>query len=69
MTWAQRLKRVFNIAIGTCPASGGAVRTIACIEDLDVIEKILTHLDEKGGSAEASRRPPCRGPPQTGLFH
>ena len=68
MTWAQRLKRVFNIDIETCPACGGAVRIIACIEDPVVIEKILTHLDEKGGSAEASRRPPCRAPPQAGLF-
>ena len=35
---------------------------------LVVIEKILTHLDEKGASAEASRRPRCRAPPQAGLF-
>ena len=68
MTWAQRLKRVFGIDIETCPACGGAVRIIACIEDPVVIEKILTHLDEKGGLAEASRRPPCRAPPQAGLF-
>jgi hypothetical protein len=32
-TGAQRLKRVFNIDIETCPACGGAVRIIACIED------------------------------------
>ena len=68
MSWAQRLKRVFGIDLETCPACGGAVRIIACIEDPLVIEKILTHLDEKGGSAEASRRPPCRAPPQAGLF-
>ena len=69
MTWAQRLKRVFGIDIETCPTCGGAVRIIACIEDPVVIEKILTHLDGKGGAAEATRRPPCRAPPpQTGLF-
>ncbi len=69
MTWAQRLKRVFNIDIETCPACGGAVRIIACIEDPEVIEKILTHLDEKDARPEATtRRPPCRAPPQTGLF-
>ncbi len=33
-----------------------------------VIEKILNHLDEKGTSANGSRRPPCRAPPQAGLF-
>jgi hypothetical protein len=49
MTWAQRLKRVFGIDIQTCAACGGAVRIIACIEDPEVIEKILAHLDAKGG--------------------
>jgi len=33
MTWAQRLKRVFNIDIETCSVCGGAMRIIACIED------------------------------------
>jgi hypothetical protein len=51
MTWAQRLNRVFGIDIETCPVCGGAVRVIACIEDTDVIEKILTHLDVKGGES------------------
>jgi hypothetical protein len=68
MTWAQRLKRVFGIDIETCPACGGAVRIIASIEDPDVIEKILTHLDVKAPEPEATRRPPCRAPPQRGLF-
>jgi hypothetical protein len=40
MTWAQRLKRVFGIDIETCPACGGAMRIIACIEDPVVIKKI-----------------------------
>ena len=68
MTWAQRLKRVFNIDIETCRACGAAVRIIACIEDPVVIEKILTHLDTKDGSGEAARLPPCRAPPQADLF-
>jgi hypothetical protein len=29
MTWAQRLKRVFNIDIETCRECGGAVKVIA----------------------------------------
>ena len=78
MSWAQRLKRVFNIDIETCQACGGAVRIIACIEDPIVIEKIpslgpgtvppcttsLTHLDKKDPSEEPSLIPPCRAPPQ-----
>jgi len=67
-TWAQRLKRVFNIDIEPCPAFGGAVRITACLAGSKVIEKILTHLDAKGAEPKASRRPPCRAPPQTRLF-
>ena len=47
MTWAQRLKRVFNIDVATCEHCGSAARVIACIEDPDVIDKILTHLNLK----------------------
>ncbi|MHC4092902.1 MAG: transposase [Planctomycetota bacterium] len=68
MTWAQRLKRVFNIDIQTCRACGGAVRIIAYIEDPVVIEKILTHLDTKNTSPQPPRLPPSRAPPQAGLF-
>jgi len=68
MTWAQRLKRVFGIDIETCAACGGAMRIIACIEDPDVIEKTLTHLDSKAPQSEGTWRPPCRAPPQRGLL-
>ncbi len=68
MTWAQRLKRVFGIDIETCPACGGALRIIAGIEDPVVIQKILTHLDTQDTSAEPSRWPPARAPPQASLF-
>ena len=68
MTWAQRLKRVFNIDIETCSHCGGDVRIIACIEDPAVIAKILAHLDEKTATAETARLPQCRAPPQHGLF-
>ena len=68
MTWGQRLKRVFNIDIETCPKCGGTVKVIASIEDPAVIDKILAHLNQNSTSIEASRLPPCRGPPQAGLF-
>lgn len=64
MTWAQRLKRDFGIDIETCSACGGAARIIACIEDPNVIEKILTHLDANAPELDATRRPPVRTPPQ-----
>ena len=68
MTWAQRLKRVFNIDIETCKTCGGHLKIIACIEDPVVIEKIVTHLERKDASAAAARLPPCRAPPQAALF-
>ncbi len=66
--WAQRLKRVFNIDIETCSACGGAVKVIAYIEDPVVIEKILTHLNEKAATAAMGLSPQVRAPPQAGLF-
>ena len=57
MSWAQRLKRVFNIDIDieVCDRCGGSVKVIACIEDQDVIDSILAHLREKGQSKEQGR--------------
>jgi len=73
MTWAQRLKRVFNIDIETCSECGGAVKIIACIEDPVVIAKILSHLEGKAasarqGSAGQGLLPESRAPPQPDLF-
>lgn len=53
LTWAQRLKRVFNIDITTCPLCGGTMRVIADITDPDIIQKILDHI----------RGPPRSRPP------
>ena len=68
ITWAERLKRVFNIDIETCTECGGAVKVIACIEDPVVIKKILDHLKDKGASKEAKQLPESRAPPQVSLF-
>ena len=51
MTWAQRLKLVFNIDIETCSKCVGAVKVIASIEDPAVINTILDHLNEKAATA------------------
>ena len=67
MTWAQRLKRVFNIDIQTCSACGGAVKVIACIQDPAVIDKILTHLQQKAIPGPKDLLPQSRAPP-AGLF-
>jgi hypothetical protein len=44
LTWAQRLKRVFNIDIALCPLCGGTMRVVADITDPDVIQRILDHI-------------------------
>ena len=68
MTWAQRLKRVFNIDIETCRECGGAMKVIACIEDPVVIKKILIYLVDKALSAKPVPLPESRAPPQAHLF-
>jgi hypothetical protein len=83
MTWAQRLKRVFNIDIETCNHCGGAVKIIACIEDPAVIEttawmqeveqrmeqlpKILAHLNKQTAAAKPAPLHESRAPPQAVL--
>jgi hypothetical protein len=70
MTWAQRLKRVFDIDVETCSKCGGDVRIIASIEDPVVIQKILAHLDNTASSVATALRPDCRASPSLpiGLF-
>ena len=65
MTWARRLKRVFNIDITECEKCKGSVKVIACIEDPVVIEKILNHLKAKETteSLPSTQLPPPRPPP------
>ena len=68
MTWAQRLKRVFDIDIETCSECGGDVNIIASIEDPAVIHKILAHLDDNATSAATAWLPDCRASPVVELF-
>ena len=61
MTWAVRLKRVFNIDMNICEACGGAVKVVACVDDPVVINKILSHLqmtEDDKILLPASRVPP-----------
>ena len=69
MTWAQRLKRVFNIDVSVCPKCGGDSRVIACIEDQAVIDKILAHFMKKGALPPPPELlPATRASPDTGWF-
>jgi hypothetical protein len=62
MSWMQRLKRVFTIDIETCPQCGGKLRVIACIEDPQLIRKILGHV----GKRDELTGIEARGPPERG---
>ena len=63
MSWAQRLKRVFDIDIETCEGCGSTVRIIAAIDDPAVIRSILDHLEKRGALPNAYHRPTARAPP------
>jgi hypothetical protein len=67
MSWAQRLTRVFNIDIEVCGRCGGAVKVNACIEDQDVIDKILADLRDMDPTSSTLPLliPPSRAPPGT----
>jgi len=57
LSWAQLLKRVFDLDMAACVHCGGPVTHIATIEDPAVIAKILAHLD-------LPTKAPPRGPAQ-----
>ena len=45
---------------GVCSKCGGSVRVIACIDDQDIIDRILAHLRDKKSTSPA--RPPLAPP-------
>ena len=57
-SWAQLIKRVYEVDPLLCPKCGGEMRIIAFIIDHDVVDAILRHL------AKAEAKSP-RGPPGT----
>ncbi len=56
LTWAQRLKRVFEIDITVCPHCGGTLRFIADVTDPEVIRTILEHLQQRAPPGLSPRR-------------
>jgi len=48
MSWAQRLKRVFNIDVNACGHCGGRLRIVASIEEPTAIRAILAHFAKHG---------------------
>ena len=69
MSWAKRLKRVFNIDVTVCRHCQGAVRIIACIEDAQVIKRVLAHINRKQEPLErVMAGAGIRAPPTDSIF-
>ena len=67
MTWAQRLKRVFNIDSENCSECGSHLNVIASMEDPEVIKQILDLRDRKVQAESPLLLPEGRAPPSIGL--
>lgn len=65
LSWAELLKRVFEIDLSNCPDCGGGLKFIAAIMERSVVEKILTHLNLP--TTPATFHPP-RAPPQEAFW-
>ena len=59
-TWANLMRRAFDLDVLACPRCGGRMSLIATIDDPRVIRKILSHL---GLPTEVPQPRPCRPPP------
>ncbi len=57
------LKRVFAIDVETCPECGGKLRIIACMEDPQVMAKILGQVR----SREEKKAIEARAPPRSAV--
>jgi len=66
-SWAERLKRVFDIDISVCPLCGGTLRVIADVTDPEAIRTILAHLRQRAPPDAGRRQRPGQGP-QNDLF-
>ena len=55
-SWAQLIKRVYEVDPLVCPSCGGEMRIIAFIIDHDVVDVNLKHLSK--AEMQVPRRPP-----------
>ena len=63
MTWAQCLKRAFNIDVSTCGHCGGTLWIVVSIEQPPVIRAILAHFEKHGALEKVHYRQAARAPP------
>ncbi len=56
-SWAQLIRRIYEVDPLTCTECGGQMRIIAFLLDPGVVRKILDHLDARAGRGRAPRSP------------
>jgi hypothetical protein len=56
-SWAQLIKRIYEVDPLVCPSCGSEMKVIALITEHDVVDKILRHLKRRDGEGRG------RGPP------
>jgi len=54
--WARLIQKIYNVDPLLCPICSGSMRIISFIEDLEIIKKILKHMD----LWDVKRKPPRR---------
>jgi len=59
--WAELIRLIYAVDPLACPRCGGPMRVIALIQEPKVIDRILSHLRQRGRDARA--RPWATGPP------
>tara|TARA_B110000977_G_C10764244_1_gene371974 strand:- start:85 stop:387 length:303 start_codon:yes stop_codon:yes gene_type:complete len=64
LSWAERLKRVFDRDISFCPLCGDTLRVIAEVTDPDTIQTILAHLRQRAPAGAVHRKKPEQRPEQ-----
>ena len=60
-TWADLLRRVYDVDALKCPGCGGRLRVIAALTERSAVRAILAHLNLDDAPPPPASRP--RGPP------
>ena len=58
-SWAQLVKRIYEVDPLVCPSCGGKMKVVAFIIEHEVVDKILRHLKRRG-EGQRERGPPRR---------
>ncbi|MDQ6959548.1 MAG: hypothetical protein Q9M27_00855 [Mariprofundaceae bacterium] len=67
MNWMQRLRRVFDMDLQSCPRCGATVRVIAVITEPALIARILEHRDGRDDFRGKAPAGGARAPPAASL--